>query len=289
MKKSLLLFCLISSFLFSKEQKKEYKYSLSICCIFKDDSNYLPEWIEFHYSQGVDHFYLFNNLSRDDYMGHLQPYINQGIVDLIEWPLEAACLYHWNQIQCNAYMHGLREYKDESKWIAYIDNDEFLFSPTGENLKQVLKRYEGFAGVCANWVVFGTSNIERILPHEKMLEKLVMRCPINDQVNKHVKSIVRPKYVQACPNPHFFLYKENYHAVTENKDYIDGPFSEYVSVNFLRINHYWTRDLYFFYNYKLPQRLNIQTAMKREDWINIEKNLNQEYDDLILNLCPQKT
>ena len=284
MKKFLLFFCIISSALFLKE----YKYDLSICCIFQDDSNYLPEWIEFHYYQGVDHFYLFNNLSHDDYIGNLQPYINQGIVDLIEWPIEATSGDHWNLIQCHAYMHCLQKYKHESKWIACLDTDEFLFSPIGENLKHLLKRYEGFAGVCANWVVFGTSNVEKILPHEKVLGKLVMRCPINDPINKHVKSIVKPKHVLACTCPHNFIYKENYHAVTENKDYIDGPFSEYVSVNLLRINHYWSRDLYFFYNHKLPQRLSNRLPIKSEDWINLERNLNEVYDDLILSLYLQR-
>lgn len=34
---------------------------LSICAIFKDEAPYLPEWIEFHRSVGVERFFLYDN------------------------------------------------------------------------------------------------------------------------------------------------------------------------------------------------------------------------------------
>ncbi len=34
---------------------------MSLCAIFKDEADYLREWIEFHRIVGVEHFYLYNN------------------------------------------------------------------------------------------------------------------------------------------------------------------------------------------------------------------------------------
>ena len=46
-------------------------------------------------------------------------------------------------------------------WIAFIDSDEFLFTPIQKDLKKVLKEYEDFSSIAVYWKVFGTSNITR--------------------------------------------------------------------------------------------------------------------------------
>jgi hypothetical protein len=53
---------------------------------FRDAAPYLAEWVEFHLLLGVEHFYLYNNNSVDDYKGALEPYIRAGVVSLAEWP-----------------------------------------------------------------------------------------------------------------------------------------------------------------------------------------------------------
>ncbi len=59
---------------------------LAVAAIFRNEAPYLAEWIEFHRLVGVEKFYLFNNLSADEYLTVLQPYIDDDIVELIEWP-----------------------------------------------------------------------------------------------------------------------------------------------------------------------------------------------------------
>src|SRR3984957_13412863 len=84
---------LISMDLFSGIEMKELpqnqstkKHQLSICAIFKDEACFLKEWIEYHRLVGVDHFYLYNNESSDDFLKILQPYVHEGIVSLTNWP-----------------------------------------------------------------------------------------------------------------------------------------------------------------------------------------------------------
>ena len=76
------------SFLLNRPTKKRYtKYQVSICAIFKDEAPYIKEWIEFHKIVGVEHFYMYNNFSSDNYMDVLSPYIERGDVTLIDWPV----------------------------------------------------------------------------------------------------------------------------------------------------------------------------------------------------------
>ena len=79
-------FCKAYIELFGRKDKREMKYRLSLCLIFKNEAPFLKEWIDYHTIVGVDHFYLYNNNSDDNYKEVLEPYIRQGIVTLIEWP-----------------------------------------------------------------------------------------------------------------------------------------------------------------------------------------------------------
>ena len=62
------------------------RYEMAACLRFKDVARYLPEWLEFHSMVGVEHFYLYNNNSTDNYQEALAPYVRDGLVTLHEWP-----------------------------------------------------------------------------------------------------------------------------------------------------------------------------------------------------------
>lgn len=75
-----LLFCRKAKIL----PKKHY---LSILSIFKNEAPFLKEFIEYYLLMGVDHFYLYNINSEDDYADILRPYIDKGIVTFLDWSL----------------------------------------------------------------------------------------------------------------------------------------------------------------------------------------------------------
>ncbi len=98
--------------------------TLAVCAIFRDEARYLAEWVTFHRVQGVERFYLYDNLSTDDWRSELEPEIAAGIVEVRHWPDVPG--------QASAYEDCLRRHRTDTRWIAFIDIDEFLFSPTGE-------------------------------------------------------------------------------------------------------------------------------------------------------------
>jgi hypothetical protein len=253
-------------------------YELSICAIFRDEAKYLPEWIEFHRKQGVEHFYLYDNLSVDEPESYLRSYIKKNIVSLISWPYESVGLQDWNPLQCKAYEHCVNSARTESKWIAFLDTDEFLFCLDGTKLPKFLRKFKEHGALSVNWVMYGTSNTT-LQENEKITEQLVYRAELNTPRNIHVKSIVQTQYIVGFVNPHYPLLHEGKQQVTENQQPFYGPFSPYISVEQIRINHYWSRDLDFFYNEKIPR--GEKWGKNRDEIIQAESDLNAVFDPVL--------
>jgi hypothetical protein len=274
----------VPSFAFEAKGKKKYEYTLAITAIFRDDAPYLKEWIEFHRLVGVQHFYMINNLSVDHYLEILQPYIDEGLVDLIDWPYEHSIITAWNHIQCSAYEQIIKMVRGQVKWLAIIDTDEFIFPVEKDNLVDLLSKYEKYGGLSVNWQTFGTSLVSKIPDNKLLIEMLVLGLSETAEINKHVKSIVRPEYVIGCDNPHYVLYKKGYYQVNSDRVKFTGPFSPYIQVDAIRINHYTVRDEYFLHTVKLPRLAKWGVDVKAfEEGYN---DFNQVQYDTILRFVP---
>ena len=59
--------------------KNLFLYDLAVVAIFKDEGKYLKEWLDYHLLAGVEHFYLYNNDSSDDYQEVLAPYVKANL------------------------------------------------------------------------------------------------------------------------------------------------------------------------------------------------------------------
>jgi hypothetical protein len=215
---------------------------LSACAIYRDEAHYLREWVEFHRLVGVERFYLYNNRSTDDHRRVLAPRIEDGSVVVTDWPLYPG--------QKAAYDHCIELHRDESRWIAFFDIDEFLFSPTGLQLPEVLAGYEQWPGIGVNRVRFGTSG-HKVRPSGLVIENYVRRAPLSRYL---VKSIVDPRRTSRCRTAHIFEYTDGV-AVDENgRPLVHAPdapadippeqasFTEPFTARRLRINHYATRS-----------------------------------------------
>jgi hypothetical protein len=204
---------------------------LSVCGVYRDEAPYLREWIEFHRLVGVERFFLYDNKSSDDHLEELEPYLENGIVILHDWPVFPAG-------QHAAYEHCLTEHREDSRWIAFIDLDEFLFSPTYRPVTDVLSGLERWPGVGVNSVFFSTSG-HRTRPAGLVIENYLE----NDRgAGKNaIKSITDPRRTERCESVHCFSYVEGV-AVNEHGYPIHGHMTKSVSHSILRINHYWAKS-----------------------------------------------
>lgn len=257
-----------------------YRYELAIGAIFQDEEPYLKEWIEFHKLVGVQHFYLYNNCSADGYLSVLQPYIDAGEVELIDWPIRAVSWENWiYEIQPAAYVNCIKHARGRTKWLALIDIDEFLTPISGSQVPDILKDYEEFAGVCFNWKTFGHSWLFDQPADQLMIESLIMTAPRDRPTNLGVKSIVRPECVESCKHPHYVIYKEGYYNVNSNKERkIDANgATDQVYYDRLVVNHYWSRT--GSYLYKKLQRYSLWVpTIVPERWIEYVNGMNEVPD-----------
>jgi Glycosyltransferase family 92 len=250
---------------------------LSICACLGFDAPYLREWIEFHRLVGVERFFLYNNGDRHAQRELLASYVEQGTVVLHDWP-EFPPVF-------SAYEHCLRTHGRESRWIAFIDTDEFLFSPLDQPLPAVLADYEQWPAVGVNWAMFGTSG-HRSRPAGLVIDSYRRRTT-DPAINRHVKSIVDPARTDPyCDNPHYFFYKNGAAAVDENRNPLEGPLSDTVSVTRLRINHYWTRSEEEATAKFARNRADDGSIREPPDFAALDQNLNAEPDDTITAYVP---
>jgi Glycosyltransferase family 92 len=204
---------------------------LAVCGVYRDEAPYLREWIEFHRLVGVQRFFLYDNKSTDDHLEVLQPYVEEGIVVLHDWP-------HFPAGQHSAFEHCLQAHRDDARWIAFIDLDEFLFSPTDEPVSEVLRDFEQWPGVGVNSVFFGTSG-HRTRPAGLVIENYLQNDAGEGKLA--IKSIVDPRRTVGCPSVHHFTYTQGM-AANENGYPIKAQFTKSVSHSLLRINHYWAKS-----------------------------------------------
>jgi hypothetical protein len=205
---------------------------LSVCAIYRDEASYLREWIEFHRLVGVERFFLYDNDSSDDHLEVLAPYVRNGSVVLHDSPVPTAP-------QRPAYNDCLMRHRGDSRWIAFIDIDEFLFSPTYRPLPELLADFEEFPGVVVNRLDFGTSG-HRTRPAGLVIENYVWRTN-RPGLTTCVKNIVDPARAVECTGPHFFLFRDGV-RVDELRRPVPKARTESTSVSLLRLNHYFTKS-----------------------------------------------
>jgi hypothetical protein len=190
---------------------------------------------------GVERFFLYNNHSTDDHREVLAPLIDEGIVVVKDWPGSGG--------QWAAYDDCLAEHRDDSRWIAFLDLDEFLFSPTTEPVSHVLREYEQWPGVGVNRLRFGASG-HRVRPTGLVIENYVRRGRRDRYL---VKSIVDPSRTVRCLSVHVFEFTDGAAVDERGKPLVDvegsadappqqAAFTERLTTKHLCINHYLTRS-----------------------------------------------
>ena len=243
---------------------------------YKDHASYLREWVEFHLLVGIERMYLYDNGSSDDHEEVLAPYVEEGTVVLHHWP---------GLLRRHAALnHCVDTYKQDARWIAMFDVDEFLFSQEGTPVPDVLRDFEEFPGVGINLVLFGTSgHVTR--PEGLDIENYLYRG--KGKGAKWIKSIIDPSRTIRCVGGHNFVY-ESGQAVDLHKQPIESWLSETYIDSPLRLNHYYTKSL---------EELQAKFATPRPDNgelrppVDLEKLARQEArhirDEAILMYLPQ--
>lgn len=236
---------------------------IALCCVFQNEAPWLKEWIEYNRQQGVERFYLYNNMSQDDFLFTLAPYVQAGIVELYDFPQ----VPFRNYDQPTVYNHALERARSLHKWLVIIDTDEFVVPMGCDSLKDYLKAHEHCAGIYPRWLMFGTSHVQNLQDGELLIEKLVFRAPNTDKFNSWGKSIVQVPLTRTVTTAHECAYVENGIVHRPNHDE-------------LRLHHYFVRTENFLYQVKIPRLRKWNVNMfSPQSLLRSMPTFNSEYDN----------
>ncbi len=216
-----------------KGEKTTPEHYLAVCAIAKDEGPYFKEWIEWHLSQGVEKFYVYDNESTDGTKDILQPYIDSGVVAYKYWP--------GHRRQLAAYDDCLDNYRFASRWIAFIDLDEFIVPLKDASIPDFLKRMESFAAVEINWLVYGSGGQKTKSPGT-MMERFRFHSKPDHFLNRHVKSIVNPRQVFTMIGCHEAAKISGFIADSHGQPLRKNFREREPQQDVIRINHYAVRS-----------------------------------------------
>jgi len=272
--------------IFTPLQAQEKKFYLSIVAMFQNEAPYLKEWIEYHKILGVEHFYLFNNLSKDNYMPVLKPYIEKGEVELFDWPYKIEGLTDF--LRCQSAVYSRIAWKEETHWLGIIDIDEFIVPAQTYLLTDFLHEYEDFSALFINWQVFGTSKVEKVPKNKLQIEMLTWKAYEKMWMNRLGKTIVKPADVLHVANSHVCNLKPGCIYVNENRAILPSDMkarSKNIHVEKIQINHYWTRDQQYFRDVKLKLRSE-KGGQTPQEVFYAKNQTNKIKDERILKYLP---
>ena len=206
-------------------------YYLSLCCIIKDESN-LEEFIMYYTLLGVQHFYIYDNESSPSIKDRLNSFFYKHYCTIIDFP--GRCQ------QMNAYNHCINNYGINIEWLIVVDGDEYIVPKIDNTLIEFLKKRENAHAIGINWVFFGTS-----FHNHKQSGFLIDKYRHCDsKQDRHVKSIVRPKFIKSIDNPHFATMNDPDLFLDSKGNIItELAFNSNETADIIQINHYTFKSL----------------------------------------------
>lgn len=207
---------------------------LAVCAIAKNEGPYFVEWIEWHLSQGVDKFYIYDNESTDGTKDILQPYVEKGIVDYIDWP--------GYRRQLAAYDHCIEHHRYDTRWIAFIDLDEFIVPIADTSIPEFLNRFSQFSAVEINWLCYGSGGQKEKTPGGVM-QRFRFHSQPTHLLNRHVKSIINPRKIYTMIGCHEAARLSGTTADSHGNPVTHNFRERTPQQDIIRINHYAVRSL----------------------------------------------
>lgn len=204
---------------------------LALCLRFRDEARFLEEWLTYYRAAGVDHFFLYNNFSEDEYGGVLRPYTAAGWVTLIDWPMRPASPGAEND--CIARTRGRFE------WVGFLDADEFVVVKDGRSILEFLDSFGDVPAVALHRFHYGSDG-HKTRPLDWVIQAYTRRAAEPDH---HVKVFVRPDQVTRNRNPHNFYYKGARCAIREDGRRVFGSMARSPSTRTAWVNHYYSKSL----------------------------------------------
>ncbi len=235
-------------------------YYLSVLLIFKNEEMIIKEWVEHYLWQGVEHFYLIDNGSDDNYLEKIKTFIDNGYITLFNKKEKHKQVQHYNDV--------FNEIKNDTEWLIVCDVDEYFYG-LHTNLKNYIRAIDskGISCVLSNWNMFGSSGL--VKQPESIRKSFIYK---SNKGSKFTKYITKTSAVGLL-HVHEMHPKSNCKIIIDNEN--------------IRLNHYQIMSKEYFEKVKMTKTdvFYIERDTNYRDWNYFKiKDTNDIEDRTLANL-----
>lgn len=221
-------------------------YFLSLYAIFKNEAQIFKEWLDHYISQGVEHFYLIDNGSDDNYKDIIKPYMDK------------ITLFHDTESgngessrQAIFYQKHIFPKFGDTEWILCVDLDEFMYTKSGTLASELRKKeYDDVGQIMVPWKMYGSSG--HIKQPTSVIHSFIYRKKLPYFTWGNYKSIGRTKAIEDINGVHWYDHiKEGYRTI-KYKDQNEMTEEEQRDLPF-QLNHYIIQSWEWFKKTKMTR------------------------------------
>lgn len=142
----------------SNNIQENHRFSIVACARW--ETLYILEWLTYHKHIGFDHVYLYCN---DDDPSELYQKILPFLVGSDPFVTFHHFMFQGQQLEM--YLHFLVNHRKETKWVAFLDIDEFLRLTHDGSVDSFIQSFPpSVDSIYLNWMLFGDNSFDEPPP-----------------------------------------------------------------------------------------------------------------------------
>jgi hypothetical protein len=214
---------------------------VTLVSIMKNEGDAPLEWVAFHRAVGISSFRIYDNGSAgvsSDVLRRLG-----RTVEVIDWssPDKGA------SPQIAAYNHALRDLRGGTKWLGFIDADEFLVPSKLDTIQECISAVEVLsppdsAAIGANWKTFGSSG-HKIKTPGLVIERFTRCAAGAARPNSCIKTLAKSDCIESA-HIHFCKLQAGIYVNVSGVPITirDNGMSDAVSHEVFSVHHYMVKS-----------------------------------------------
>lgn len=230
------------------------KKRIDICCVARNESLTIKDWVDYHINIGFNHIWIYDNNDTND----------QSLNDILKDEIEENKVTVFQlfkgkkSIQMVAYnlFLCLNQYENIYDWVGFIDCDEYFdfnrekYSNVSDYFQDVESNCKCIGALYVNWEIYGDNGnyfYENKPVIERFSNPIIEKIPFwaGSDENIHIKSFVKSGYdANYGWNPHNCMVKNSY---AYNSDFIPcsqkSPWNHNYTFVHAKIKHFQTKSL----------------------------------------------
>ena len=209
-----------------------YKRKIILCCIAKNEDEYIQEWLDYHFKLGFEHIVIYAN--------DWNYYNTDDRITIINYPGFG--------VQQFAYNHFLNYFRNNFWWVGFWDVDEFLVLNKHTTLKKFLLDYDDYTCIAINWANFGSNGHKFVVnKNYNVLERFTKRSRARQSFFEYGKKNFLNSAVKCMRRYNhqglMFVHEPEGIIHTLKKQPMRGPSNIDINYDVAQLNHYFIKSI----------------------------------------------